>query len=128
LTLVGVGVVGLIITLVLTLTGGSASSPEALTDTVMSAINDKDTPALRATLCDPTKTESDFEFNRMPTDVTLTATLVKLSQPEGAEVASAELRIVSTRGGKPFGDYLNMEIVIQNKNGTWCVTNARTRS
>jgi hypothetical protein len=127
LTLAGVGVVGLIITLVLVLTGGSGSSPQAVTDTVMSAIDDKDTPALRATLCNPGKTESDFEFDRIPKDVALKATLIKLSQPDGNENASASLQIAPVRAGKPYGDYLNMEIAIQNNNGTWCVTNARTR-
>jgi hypothetical protein len=128
LTLAGAGVVGLIITLVLVLTGGSAGSPQALTDTVLSAIADKDTPALRATLCDPGKTESDFEFSRTAKDLTLNATLVKLSSPEGNQIATAELQIAPTRDGKPAGDYLNMELLMQNKNGTWCVANARTRT
>jgi hypothetical protein len=103
--------------------GGGEGSAEDVVKRVISAIDDKDTQAALATLCDSSVKSPAFELDKAPASVTLKASQAGDITEQG-DNARARLSIKVTEGASSKGSTVNMSLTLKKKDGKWCVSNA----
>lgn len=103
--------------------GGGGDGPQGVVQRVISAIDDKDTQAALATLCDSSVKSPAFELDKAPASVTLKASQAGEISETG-DNARARLSIKVTEGASSKGSTVNMSLTLKKKDGKWCVSNA----
>ncbi|CAM4248682.1 hypothetical protein KIPE111705_46150 [Kibdelosporangium persicum] len=103
------------------------STPEAVVNAVIKAVDDKDSDAATRMLCDPSKPSPAFELNKVPANVTLeTSQTGKIT--ESGSSATARLSIKVTEQGKSRPSTMPMLLNLKKDGDKWCVSRAQLGS
>jgi hypothetical protein len=103
---------------------GEAGSAEAVVQQVIKAIDDKDSQAAVATLCDPKTKSPAFELDEAPASVTLKASMSG-GITEAQNSARAKLSIKVSESGTAKTTSVSMTLNLSEQQpGRWCVATA----
>ncbi|TCO53529.1 hypothetical protein [Actinocrispum wychmicini] len=103
-------------------------TPEDLVNKVIDAVENKDSRAAEALLCDKKSSTPAFELDKAPKDITIKATLAGKVTHSGTSAASARLNLKVTEASSARSTTLPLSLRMSEKAGKWCVENANMGS
>jgi hypothetical protein len=106
----GVVVIGVVVTLILVLTGGN--SPQGVAETLVDGVKSRNADSIRGVLCDPTEvSDGDFDTEEFPADLQVTLGEVT----ESGDTATAKVSMTAE------GQTIDLTITMKkNESGDWC--------
>jgi hypothetical protein len=116
-------VIGVVVVLILVLTGGSdTSSPQGIADSIVKAINDKDANAAKGLYCDAGSVgkSGGVDISDIPKDYKVSAKAGKTD--EKGDTGSVQVFITLTQAGKTQDVTINFNI--KKKDSKWCISGA----